>query len=205
MALATLAYYRAPMLLMGALSTSGQTASYSVASNIGFGLLMLPAAIAAGLLPRLAGEPDDASRVSLIGRALTWSTGMLAVGACAVGAAAWWLVPALYGSAYRSARGPLTILLVTSLAIGAASVFGTALIAANRQREVVAQVVVALAVNLVACLVLIPMLAADGAALATLATELVSLAMLAAAYTRSRRLAVGPRLIGRPGGAAMVR
>jgi len=42
-------------------------------------------------------------------------------------------------------------------------------------------VLVALAVNLVAGLLLIPSLAADGAALATLLTELVSLAILASA------------------------
>ncbi len=183
-ALATLVYYRSPMLLMGLLSSHEQTASYSVAANIAFGLLMLPAAIATGLLPRLAGEPDAATRAHLVRRALIWSTALLAGVELVLAASAYWLVPALYGQAYRSAVEPLLILLASGLAIGAAGIVGTALIALDRRREVVGQVVVALVVNVAAAFVLIPALAANGAALATLVTELISLSILVAVYLR---------------------
>ena len=183
-ALATLLYYRSPMLLMGAISTHQQTASYTLAANVAFGLLMVPAAIATGLLPRLAGEPDPATRARLVRHALGWSFAILAAANLLVGATAWALVPPLFGEAYRSALVPLLILLVSGLAIGAAGIFGTALIALDRRREIVGQVLAALAINLVAGVVLIPALAADGAALATIVTELVSLAFLAYTYAR---------------------
>ncbi len=192
-ALATLLYYRSPMLLMGGLSTHEQTASYTLAANVAFGLLMVPAAVATGLLPRLAGETDPAARLRLVRHALAWSFAILAVADLLVGAAAWELVPRLFGEAYSSARVPLLILLASGLAIGAAGIFGTALIALDRRREVVGQVLIALAFNLVAGVVLIPALAADGAALATLVTELVSLAFLAYTYSRSTAIGGAPR------------
>jgi O-antigen/teichoic acid export membrane protein len=189
-ALATLLYYRSPILLMGAISTHQQTASYTLAANVAFGLLMVPAAIATGLLPRLAGEPDPAVRTRLVRRALRWGFAILAAASLLIAATAWALVPQMFGDAYRSALVPLLILLASGLAIGAAGIFGTALIALDRRREVVGQVLAALAINLVAGVLLIPALAADGAALATLVTELVSLAFLA--YTYARFTAVGP-------------
>ena len=184
-ALATLLYYRSPMLLMGALATHEQTASYTLAANVAFGLLMIPAAVATGLLPRLASEADPIARARLVRHALAWSTAILAAADLAIAAAAWELVPPLFGPSYSAALWPLLILLVSGPAIGAAGIFGTALIAIDRRREVVGQVLVALAINVVAGALLIPALAADGAALATLVTEVVSLAFLAYAYLRA--------------------
>lgn len=184
MAVATLVYYRSPILMMGVFSSHAQTASYSVASNIAFGLLMLPAAFATGLLPRLAAEADPVRRARLIRRAVWWSTGVLAVIEGVVAASAWWLIALLYGHGFESAFAPLLILLVSGLAIGAAGVVGTALIAADRKRVLIVQVIAALATNLVAGAALIPILAATGAALATLLTEAVSLAILVFAYRR---------------------
>ncbi len=187
-AVATLVYYRAPLLMMGMMSSSTQTASYAAASNIAFGLLMLPAAFATGLLPGLSAESDRARRAALTRRALSLSTALLGGCVLALGLAASWLVPLVYGRAYRGAVPPLEILLVSCLAIGAAGVIGTALIASDRRKTIVLQVVAALALNLAACALAIPRLGADGAALATLVTELASLTMLATAYRRTPSL-----------------
>ena len=65
--------------------------------------------------------------------ALGWSFAILAAANLLVGATAWALVPRLFGEAYRSALVPLLILLASGLAIGAAGIFGTALIALDRQ------------------------------------------------------------------------
>lgn len=183
-ALATLVYYRAPLLMMGVLSTPSQTASYSVAANLAFGLLMLPAAFATGLLPRLAAEADPARRAQLVRRTLAASGAILAAVEVALAATASWLVPGLYGRVYQGAVTPFLILLVSCLAIGAAGIVGTALVASDRRATVVRQVVIAVAVNLAASAVAIPRLGADGAALATLVTETAGLAFLAAAYAR---------------------
>ena len=54
MALATLAYYRTPTLVLGAVGTHAAVARYTIASTLGFGSLALANAITTGLLPRLA-------------------------------------------------------------------------------------------------------------------------------------------------------
>ena len=204
-ALATLVYYRAPMLMMGLLATHAQTGAYAVAANIAFGLLMLPSAFTVGLLPRLAGETDVARRAQLLRHALGWSTGILAAVELVLAASAWWFVPALYGHTYQGAVEPLLILFLSGLAIGAAGIFGTALIATDHKREVLTQVAVALAVNVAASAVLIPRLEANGAALATLVTEVVSLGILAAAYTRKDRPLIRTATPPRPArGTALV-
>jgi O-antigen/teichoic acid export membrane protein len=183
-AVVTLLYYRAPVLLMGILSTHAATASYAVAANIGFGLLMIPAAVATGLLPKLAAETDNHTSVRLVRRALVWTMSIVVAVNLAVAGGSIWLVPVLYGDTYRSALAPLLVLLASGVVIGAAGIVGTALVAMGRRRDVVRQVLLALAVNVVAAVVLIPALAAEGAALATLLTELVSLAILSSAFAR---------------------
>jgi O-antigen/teichoic acid export membrane protein len=184
MAIATLVYYRAPMLMIGLLSTPSQTAAYSVASNIAFGLLMLPAALATALLPRLAGEADAARRQRVVRKALFWNSTILGIVACVVAGTAWWLIPLVFGRQYANATGPLLILLASGLAIGAAGIVGTALVAAHRKRAVALQVCAALAVNILADAGLIPLLGANGAALSTLLTEIASLVILFASYGR---------------------
>jgi O-antigen/teichoic acid export membrane protein len=183
-AVVTLLYYRAPMLLMGVLSTHAATASYAVAANIGFGLLMLPAAVATGLLPKLAAETDNDTRVRVVRRALAWTTAIVVAANVAVAGGSRWVVPELYGNAYRGAFAPLLVLLASGVVIGAAGIVGTALVAMGRRRDVVRQVLVALGVNVVAAFVLIPALAAEGAALATLLTEVISLAILSCTFLR---------------------
>jgi O-antigen/teichoic acid export membrane protein len=206
-ALATLLYYRSPMLMMGLLSSHSQTAGYSVAANIAFGILMLPSAFATGLLPRLAAEPDPGTRSATVRRAVVWSTAILVAADIAVGAASWWLVPDLYGRAYRDAVVPLLVLLGTGVAIGIAGILGAALIAMDRRREVIGQVVAALVVNVAAGAVLIPILDATGAAVATLVTEVVSLGILLPAYLRVAREGHGPAALQprAPREAALVR
>jgi O-antigen/teichoic acid export membrane protein len=179
------------MLMMGLLSSHSQTAAYSVAANIAFGILMLPAAFATGLLPKLAAEADPGKRSATVRSAVILSTTILVVADVAVGAASWWLVPDLYGPAYRDAVVPLLVLLGTGVAIGIAGILGSALIAMNRRREVIGQVAAALVVNVAAAAVLIPILDATGAAVATLVTEIVSLGILLPAYLRVAREETG--------------
>jgi O-antigen/teichoic acid export membrane protein len=186
MAIATLAYFRAPLVLTSFLSTPSQTAAYSVASNIAFGLLMLPAALATGLLPRLASEANADRRSSVVKAALVSSTVILGFVAAGVAATASWLIPLAFGRQYENALGPLVILLATGPVIGAAGIIGTAIVVARGTWVLAVQIAVALALNLTSGFILIPNLGAEGAALATLLTEGVSLAMLVAAYLRRR-------------------
>ena len=64
MALATIAYYRAPTVALGGLGSDVETARFTVAVTIAFGLLAIPNAITTGLLPRLAGLSSTGERLA---------------------------------------------------------------------------------------------------------------------------------------------
>src|SRR5262249_30808006 len=61
LAAATLVYFRSGTIMLGAWSTPDQTAAFTIASSVGFGLLLIPHAITTSLLPRLAAAADDAT------------------------------------------------------------------------------------------------------------------------------------------------
>ncbi|MDX6593089.1 MAG: hypothetical protein QOJ13_2285 [Gaiellales bacterium] len=184
MAVSTIAYYRSGTVMLGWLGSVKDTADYTIASTIAFGLLMLPAAVATSLLPRLACETDPSERIRATRLALRSSTAGFAVLACAVGAAAPWAIPFAYGEAFRGAVAPFVILTAAGVLIGACGIVGTLLIALHQSRVLVGQVLLALAVNLAANGALIPAFGAVGAGLATVVTEAVSLALLAVACER---------------------
>src|SRR5207247_8097176 len=88
---------------------------------------------------------------------------------------------------------PLLLLLAGTVVIGINGVLGTVLIVRRRTSIVAAQVGASLAVNAGLAVALVPRFGADGAAIATLVTELVALAILAAAT-----LHFAPGLLLRP-------
>jgi O-antigen/teichoic acid export membrane protein len=193
MALATLVYYRLGVFVLGASGDAKQTAALTLATSVGFGALALPNAITTGLLPRLCAEPSAEARRHLLGKALRWSVGLSA--AVGGGLAAFALgggVEAIFGERNAEAAVPLALLSLALVPIGAATVLGTALIAAGRTRVVALQVGVSIGVSLVGTLLLVPPFGARGAALATLATEAVAVAFLAVPL-RTRPLAI-PRI-----------
>jgi O-antigen/teichoic acid export membrane protein len=178
MALATLVYYRSGTLMLAAWGSDADTAAFTIASTIALGLLAVPNAITTGLLPGLSASASQAVRLQRARRALGWTLALCAGLALAVGAAAPWALPLVFGDRYDGAVTPLAVLLASDLLIGVSGVLATLLIASGRNRPLVLQVSASLAVNLVAAALLIPLLGALGAALATLATETVALAIL---------------------------
>lgn len=184
MAISTIVYYRSGTVMLGQLSTPRQTADYATASTIAVGLLMLPAAFATSLLPRLAGDRARRERGGATRGALVASIASFVVLAAIVCSTAWWIVPFAYGARYAGAVTPLLILTITGIMIAASTIIGTTLVAAHQNRILVTQVVVALVINLAANAVLIPGLGGVGAAISTALTELASLALLAIAAER---------------------
>src|SRR5207247_2098629 len=63
MAFATLLYYRLGTLVLGAAGSASATGSYTVASTLAFGLLMVPNAITSGLLPRLGAQEVEGEQL----------------------------------------------------------------------------------------------------------------------------------------------
>jgi O-antigen/teichoic acid export membrane protein len=194
MAIATVVYYRAGTVGLALLSTPEETAAFTVASAIGFGLLMLPNAITTGLLPHLSSAPDGESPASTR-RALSWSLAISTPIAGAFALGGYLLLRPVFGAEYADAALPLAILCAAVVVIAYNGVLGTALLAADHVSVIVLQVVCSLVVNLVALVVLAPAFGASGAATATLLCELVAAAMLTVA---SARRLPGLHLTSRP-------
>jgi O-antigen/teichoic acid export membrane protein len=193
MAAATVVYYRSGTVGLALLSTPEETAAFTVASSVGFGLLMLPNAITTGLLPHLSASRGGRSSASTR-RALGWSLTLSTPIAAGFALGGYVLLGPVFGAQYAAAALPLAILCAAVVVIAYNGVLGTALLAAGHVGVIVAQVVCSLAVNLVALAVLAPTLGAAGAATATLLCELVAAAMLTVA---SARRLPGLRLVPR--------
>jgi len=185
LALATVAYYRAGTLVLAVLADAEETAMFSVAASIAFGLLMVPNAITTALLPRLAAERSSEDRIACARRALGWTVAvaiLVAAGAALVVPVA---LPVALGPEYRGAGAPFALLCVGVPLIAVSGVVGTTLLGVGRLRPLAVQVGLSLAVNLAALALLVPLYGAVGAALATVACELVGLVILASAARRS--------------------
>jgi O-antigen/teichoic acid export membrane protein len=184
LALATVAYYRSGTIALAALGADSETAAFSVAASVAFGLLLLPNAITTALLPRLSGEQELPALISCARRAFRWTVvlALLVAGAAAViGPLA---LPLVLGAEYGRAAAPFALLCAGIPVIAASGVIGTALLAVGRIRVLAVQVACTLTVNLVALALLVPPLGAIGASLATLACETAGLVLLArAAHT----------------------
>jgi O-antigen/teichoic acid export membrane protein len=204
LSLATIAYYRAGVIALSVVGMPRETAVYAVAANVAFGLLAVPNAITTGLLPRLAAEQSDEARAAVARRAFAWTVALSGALVAVTVAAGPTLLAVVFGHRYASAAGPLRLLSVGVFLIASSGILGTALVAARAVRSLATQVISSLAVNLVALALLVPPLGADGAALATIACELVGLVvLLGICWRRHPRLLTLPRLLralpaGRP-------
>jgi O-antigen/teichoic acid export membrane protein len=178
MTVATLVYYRAGTLLLAGLRPAADTAAFTIASNVAIGLLALPNAITTGLLPNLSAAKSQGERLRTARRALAWTGGLCLALLLGTGLAAPFMLTFVFGHRYHGAVTPLLVLLAADLLIALSGVLGTVLVAARRMRPIVIQVGASLAVNLAAGALLIPGFGAIGAAVATLLTELVAVAIL---------------------------
>jgi O-antigen/teichoic acid export membrane protein len=182
--LGALVYYRSGTIALSVLSTDDETARFAIASALAFGLLAVANAVTTGLMPRLAAERDHGARTLVTRRALAWTAGLGVPFAALAALLGPFAIGLLFGSRYRDAAGPFAVLCAALWLIAASSIIGTALIASGHLRPVLRQTVLSLAVNLVVLALLVPELGAYGAALATVACEVVALMVLWRAANR---------------------
>jgi O-antigen/teichoic acid export membrane protein len=185
MAFATLLYYRLGTLVLGAVGSASATGNYTVASTLAFGLLMVPNAITTGLLPRLGAQEVEVEQLRTARSALRWTVVVCGLVSVLAASVAPYVLRYGFAARYEGALGPLLLLLAGTVVIGVNGILGTVLIARRRTSIVAAQVGASLAVNAGLAIALVPRFGADGAAIATLVTELVALAILATATLRS--------------------
>jgi O-antigen/teichoic acid export membrane protein len=167
-------------VMLGVMRGNVETGLYAAAYRTYEGMSYLPSIIAAVLTPRLSElfvrDRDEHRRVALVG--LAGSVGLALV----VGAAAYTLATPLlvwlFGPAFAPAASPFRILCVGLPLVFAIWVLHAIVISVNRESLLVKTALVGLAVNVGLNFYLIPRMGADGAALATVVGELVSMTIL---------------------------
>ena len=196
------AYFHVDNLFVRGFEGLGELGRYNAAMRV-LSLLILGAQFAPAVgLPWLArrwrsgdlgeaaarlGQPLFAAGGLLVGLLLPWTGPLLAL---------------VFGERFRDAAPTLAWLLLAVWAIHAGAPLLTAVVAAGRTTAVLAIAALGLAVNLAGNALLVPRMGAEGAALATLATEVVVAVGAFAQLSRGSGRPFGARPAGWLGGPA---
>jgi O-antigen/teichoic acid export membrane protein len=161
-------YFRIDVFLIQAWSGTEAVARYNAVFRLVEALRLFPAAVLAVVLPSLcrAGDLRPLMRVAAP------ITGCAAAVAAALWAASGWLVPLVYGAPYASAVPAFRILLLSFPLMSLNFALTHQLVGWNGQRAYAAICALALVVNVLVNSQLIPAWSIEGAAWATLGTEL---------------------------------
>ncbi len=167
-------------VMLGVMRGNVETGLYAAAYRTYEGMTYLPSIIAAVLTPRLSdlfvSDRPEHRRVAL--RGLAGAAGL----AVLVGAAAYMLAMPLlvwlFGAEFAPAASPFRILCLGLPLVFSIWVLHAIIISVNREHLLVKTALVGLAVNVSLNLYVIPRMGADGAALATVVGEFVSMTIL---------------------------
>jgi len=110
-ALLTFLVLRSDIVLLNALRGPAETGVYSIAAQIADFMLLLPGVAGTLLAPRIAAHGDDPGSAGLTAAVCRHAVLAVTAVCVAVGAAAFWAVPLLFGPAYLPAVRALWILL----------------------------------------------------------------------------------------------
>jgi len=160
-------YFRIDVFLIQLWSGTAAVALYSAVFRLVEALRLFPAAVLAVTLPDLCRAPDRGP----ILRVSAGVTAFAVAAAFALWAAAPWLIPLLYGPRYAPAVPAFRILALSFPLLSLNYALTHQLIGWDGQRAYAAMCGAALVVNLALNAWLIPALSIDGAAWATLGTE----------------------------------
>lgn len=180
---------RVDQIIMGLIASEAALGIYAVAVNGSEVLFYIPSAVAAALLPAVAGG-DPKLRVARTLRVFRL-VALVTLAAVAVAAAVGpFLLPLVFGDAYEDSVTPFLWLLPSAFGFAATSVFSNALLASSAPALSSVGPVVALTLGIALDLLLIPRYGASGAAAAASAALLAGGLAAAAAYRRLARVPV---------------
>ena len=176
--------FRADLLIVNHFRGSAAAGVYSIATQFGMLLMLLPGVIATILFPRIAAEQDhQGETTSLVTRYTTFVT----LFCCLAAVPFSFLLPVIYGAEFTEATRLLLILLPGVYLVGVESVMVQHFNALGLPRAIPIYWVATLVVNLVLVFWLVPRLGAQGAALAST----VSYALIFGLVTRLFLTATG--------------
>lgn len=167
-------------VMLGVMKGDVETGIYGAAYKVYEGVGYLPGVIASVLTPRLSSlyVTDRAAHRQLVVSGLAGSVALALVVTLAGYFLAEPAIRLLFGSAFVSAAQPFRILCLGLVFVFAIWTLHATAISANKERLLVRAALIGLAVNVSVNLYAIPQLGANGAALATVVGELVSLVVL---------------------------
>lgn len=173
-------YFHVDAVLLAYLVGESETGLYRAATNIMFAISGFSAAVVLALFPMIA-EQHERNReetVRLAANAVTYSLMLalpIAVGGSALASP---LIETLYRATYSKA-GPVLAILLWWLPVSfVTNIFGYVLGAVGRQSSVFRVTIINAVFNVILNLVLIPLAGALGAAIATVATEVLGFFLL---------------------------
>jgi O-antigen/teichoic acid export membrane protein len=168
-------------IVLVALLAPAELGMYVVAASLARMLHMISGATSTVLFPKVAAQPLDQvmKYVSLSSRVTTTATGLIAL---ALGLAAPFLLPAVYGPDFAPAATIFPILLAEAVLAGTVKIIGQGLMGAGRPGTITLVQGVGLAAVIPLMALLVPPYGVMGAAGAMLLSTMLRLAFIAASY-----------------------
>jgi O-antigen/teichoic acid export membrane protein len=156
--------FRADLLVVNHFRGADEAGVYSVATQFGMLLMLLPGVIATLLFPRVTAKQDVRGETTAL---VTKYTALITFVCCMAAAPFSFLLPLIYGSAFTDATWLLLILLPGVYLVGIESVLVQHFNALGVPRAIPIYWVVTLVANLLLVFYLVPRLGARGAAIAS--------------------------------------
>jgi O-antigen/teichoic acid export membrane protein len=179
---ASLIIFRADLLIVNHFRGQAEAGSYSVASQMAMLLMMLPGVIATLIFPRATAGREAADR--LVMRA-TRHTAFIMLVVCLVAAPLGFLLPLLYGAAFRDVPAQLLILLPGVYLVGVESVLVQYFSGTGLPLAIPLFWLLTLLLNLLLNVMFVPTFGARGAAAASTASYAL-IFLLVASYFRKK-------------------
>ncbi len=177
--------FRADLLVVNHFRSPDEAGVYSVATQFGMMLMLLPSVIATLLFPRVTAEQDASGETTAM---VTRYTALIMLACCVAAVPFSFLLPLIYGSAFTDATWLLLILLPGVYLIGIESVLVQYFNALGVPRAIPIYWVVTLVVNLLLVFYLVPRLGARGAAIASTLSYALIFALVARHFFAATRL-----------------
>jgi O-antigen/teichoic acid export membrane protein len=179
--------FRADLLVVNHFRGASEAGVYSVATQFGMLLMLLPSVIATLLFPRVTAEQDAHGETTWL---VTRHTAVIMLVCCLAAVPVSFLLPLVYGAAFSDATTLLLILLPGVYLIGLESVLVQHFSALGLPRTIPVYWLLTLVVNLVLVFALVPQFGAYGAAIASTVSYALIFALVAFYFLATTRRAV---------------
>jgi O-antigen/teichoic acid export membrane protein len=192
--LASHLHYRVDLYLIAYFLDPAQVAFYSIAVNVTNPILQIPDAIGTVIFPKLAGSSDASAhnRTSITCRHTLFATIVAAVVYVGGGSQ---VLTLFYGARYAPAIPPMFLMLPGIIMISMYQILTRNFTSRNRQQVNIVAAGVALAVNLVLNLILIPRFGISGAAVSTGVSYSLAALILLVIFVRESGTSLGSTVL----------